>query len=55
MAKKLETLVGQLDRITAQLAEVLGMEHSQVVMDSAVLRFELAHKAVCKTLQAHAT
>jgi len=55
MAKKLQTLLAQLGQITAQLREVLGMEPSQVVMDSAVLRFELAYEVMCKTLQAHAT
>jgi nucleotidyltransferase substrate binding protein (TIGR01987 family) len=55
MAKKLQTLLGQLGRITAQLGEVLSMESSQVVMDSAVLRFELAYEVMCKTLQSHAT
>lgn len=55
MAKKLQTLLGQLAQITAQLREVLGMELSQVVMDSAVLRFELAYEVLWKTLQAHAT
>jgi len=55
MAKKLQTLLGQLGQITAQLREVLGMEVSQVVMDSCVLRFELAYEVMCKTLQAHAT
>lgn len=55
MAKKLQTLLGQLGQITAQLREVLGMEPSQIVMDSAVLRFELAYEVTCKTLQAHAT
>ncbi|MFM2168011.1 MAG: hypothetical protein RIS79_2382, partial [Verrucomicrobiota bacterium] len=34
MATKLQTLLGQLGQITAQLREVLGMEASQVVMDS---------------------
>ena len=55
MSKKLQTLVGQLGQIIAQLREVLGMEPSQIVMDSAVLRFELAYEVMCKTLQAHAT
>lgn len=55
MAKKLQTLLGQFGQITAQLREVLGMEPSQIVMDSAVLRFELAYEVMCKTLQAHAT
>ena len=55
MSKKLQTLLGQLGQITAQLREVLGMEPSQIVMDSAVLRFELAYEVMCKTLQAHAT
>ena len=55
MATKLQTLLGQLGQITAQLREVLGMEASQVVMDSCVLRFELAYEVMCKTLQAHAT
>ncbi|MFM2165894.1 MAG: hypothetical protein RIS79_265 [Verrucomicrobiota bacterium] len=55
MAKKLQTLLAQLGQITAQLREVLGMEPSQVVMDSAVLRFELAYEVMCKTLQSHAT
>jgi nucleotidyltransferase substrate binding protein (TIGR01987 family) len=55
MANKLQTLLGQLGQITAQLREVLGMEPSQIVMDSAVLRFELAYEVMCKTLQAHAT
>ena len=55
MAKKLQTLLSQLGQITTQLREVLGMEASQVVMDSCVLRFELAYEVMCKTLQAHAT
>ena len=55
MATKLKTLLGQLAQITAQLREVLGMEATQIVMDSAVLRFELAYEVMCKTLQAHAT
>ena len=55
MAKKLQILLGQLAQITAQLREVLGMELSQVVMDSGVLRFELAYEVLWKTLQAHAT
>lgn len=55
MGKKLQTLLSQLGQITAQLLEVLGMEASQVVMDSCVLRFELAYEVMCKTLQAHAT
>jgi nucleotidyltransferase substrate binding protein (TIGR01987 family) len=55
MAKKLQNLLGQFSQITAQLREVLGMEVSQVVMDSGVLRFELAYEVMCKTLQAHAT
>lgn len=46
MAKKLQTLIGQLAQITAQLREVLGMELSQVVMDSGVLRFELAYEVL---------
>lgn len=52
MAKKFTVLLVQ---ITAQLREVLGMEPSQVVMDSAVLRFELAYEVLWKTLQSHAT
>lgn len=55
MAKKLQTLIGQLAQITAQLREVLGMEPSQVVMDSAILRFELAYEVLWKAMQAHAT
>jgi len=55
MAIKLKTLLGQLAQITTQLREVLGMELSQVVMDSGVLRFELAYEVLWKTLQAHAT
>ncbi len=55
MTKKLQTLLGQLGQITAQLGEVLGMEPTQVVMDSGVLRFELAYEVMCKTLQSHAT
>lgn len=55
MAKKLQTLLGQLAQITAQLREVLSMELSQVVMDSGILRFELAYEVLWKTLQAHAT
>lgn len=55
MAKKFTILVGQLVQITAQLREVLGMEPSQVVIDSAVLRFKLAYEVLWKTLQAHAT
>ena len=42
MAIKLQTLLGQLAQITAQLREVMGMESTQVVMDSCILRFELA-------------
>lgn len=55
MAKKLQTLLGQLGQITSQLGEVLLMEPSSVVMDSGILRFELAYEVMCKTLQAHAT
>ena len=56
MARKLHTLMSQLSQIAAQLSEVLDMEpQSQVVMDSAILRFELAYEVLCKTLQAHAT
>lgn len=44
MATKLQTLLGQLAQITAQLSEVLGMEPSQIVMDSSILRFELAYE-----------
>ena len=55
MAKKLQVLLGQFGQITAQLREVMEMEASQVVMDSCVLRFELAYEVMCKTLQAHAT
>lgn len=55
VAKKFTVLLGQLVQITAQLREVLAMEPSQVVMDSAVLRFELACEVLWKTLQAHAT
>jgi nucleotidyltransferase substrate binding protein (TIGR01987 family) len=55
MAKKLQTLLGQFSQITAQLREVMGMEPSQIVMDSCVLRFELAYEVMCKTLEAHAT
>ncbi len=54
MAKKLQTLPGQFGQITAQLREVLSMEPSQVVMDSVVLRFELAYDVLWKTLQAQA-
>lgn len=55
MTKKLQTLLGQLGQITAQLGEVLAMEPTQIVMDSGVLRFELAYEVMCKTLQSHAT
>jgi len=55
VAKKFTVLLGQLVQITAQLREVLAMEPSQVVMDSAVLRFELMYEVLWKTLQAHAT
>lgn len=54
MAKKLQILMGQFAQITSQLSEVLEMAPSQIVMDSAVLRFELAYEVLCKTLQAHA-
>lgn len=55
MAQKLQILIGQLGQISAQLREVLAMEpQSQVVMDCAILRFELAYEVLCKTLQAHA-
>ena len=55
MAIKLQTLLGQLAQITAQLREAMDMEPTQVVMDSCILRFELAYQVLWKTLQAHAT
>ncbi len=55
MSKKLQTLLGQLGQIVTQFGEALAMEPSQVVMDSSILRFELAYEVLCKTLQAHAT